>query len=100
MDATRSQRYLAENWLSIRRRPTPTGTIFVRETAAMVKRFRRKRRRSRHRRVNGQWWQIESGFSRNKRLMGSALWARRWPNQRREVLMRVLTHNLMLVAAA
>ena len=36
----------------------------------------------------------------NKRLLVSALRARRWPNQRREVLMRVLTHNLMLLAAA
>jgi hypothetical protein len=66
----------------------------------MVKRFRRRPRGSRHRRVHGQRWQVESGFSRNKRLLGSALRARRWPNQKREVLMRVLTHNLMLLAAA
>jgi hypothetical protein len=66
----------------------------------MVKRFREKPRGSRHRRVFGQRWQVESGFSRNKRLLGSALRARRWPNRKREVLMRVLTHNLMLLAAA
>jgi transposase len=66
----------------------------------MVKRFRKKPRGSRHRRVFGQRWQVESGFSRNKRLLGSALRARRWPNQKREILMRVLTHNLMLLAAA
>ena len=66
----------------------------------MVKRFRKKPRGSRHRRVFGQRWQIESGFSRNKRLLGSALRARLWPNQKREILMRVLTHNLMLLAAA
>lgn len=66
----------------------------------MVRRFRKKPRGSRHRRVFGQRWQIESVFSRNKRLMGVALRARRWPNQKREVLMRVLTHNLMLLAAA
>jgi hypothetical protein len=66
----------------------------------MVRRFRRKPRRSKYRRVYGQRWQIESGFSRNKRLLGSALRARRWPNQKREILMRVLTHNLMLLAAA
>jgi hypothetical protein len=66
----------------------------------MVKRFRKKPRGSRHRRVFGQRWQIESGFSRNKRLLGSALRARRWPSQMREILMRVLTHNLMLLAAA
>src|SRR6516165_8891176 len=39
----------------------------------MVRRFRRKPRGSKHRRVYGQRWQIESGFSRNKRLLGSAL---------------------------
>jgi hypothetical protein len=66
----------------------------------MVKRFRRKPRGSRHRRVHGQRWQIESGFSRSKRLLGSALRARRWPNQKREILTRVLTHNLMLLTAA
>jgi hypothetical protein len=66
----------------------------------MVKRFRRKPRGSRHRRVHGQRWQIEGGFSRNKRLLGSALRARLWPNQKREILTRVLTHNLMLLAAA
>ncbi len=66
----------------------------------MVKRFRKKPRGSRHRRVHGQRWQVESGFSRNKRLMGSALRARRWPNQKREIPTRVMTHNLMLLAAA
>jgi hypothetical protein len=66
----------------------------------MVRRFRKKPRGSRHRRVFGQRCQIESGFSRNKRLPGSALRARLWPNQRREILMRVLTHNLMLPATA
>jgi transposase len=66
----------------------------------MVKRFRRKPRGARHRRVYGQRWQIESGFSRQKRLLGSALRARLWPNQKKEILLRVLTHNLMLLAAA
>jgi transposase len=66
----------------------------------MVKRFRRKPRRSRYRRVYGQRWQIESGFSRTKRLLGSALRARKWVNQKKEILLRVLAHNLMLLAAA
>jgi hypothetical protein len=65
----------------------------------MVRRFRRKPRRSRHRRVYGQRWQIESGFSRHKRLLGSALRARKWANQKKEILLRVLTHNLMILAA-
>jgi len=66
----------------------------------MVKRFRLKPRDSKHRRVYGQRWQIESGFSRQKRLLGSALRARRWANQKKEILLRVLTHNLMLLAAS
>lgn len=65
----------------------------------MVKRFRTKPRRSRHRRVSGQRWQIESGFSRLKRLLGSALRARRWVNQKKETLLRVITHNLLILAA-
>lgn len=66
----------------------------------MVRRSRRKPRRSRHRRVYGQRWQIESGFSRSKRLLGSALRARKRVTQEKEILLRVLTHNLMLLAAA
>lgn len=66
----------------------------------MKKRFRRRPRRSRYRRVYGQRWQIESGWSRQKRLLGSALRARKWVNQKKEILLRVLTHNLMLLAAA
>jgi hypothetical protein len=66
----------------------------------MKKRFRRRPPRSRHRRVYGQRWQIESGWSRNKRLLGSALRARKWVNQKKEILLRVVTHNLLLLAAA
>src|SRR5512143_1563424 len=66
----------------------------------MVRRFRRKPRRSRYRRVYGQRWQVENGFSRTKRRLGSALRVRKWVNQKKEILMRVLTHNLMLLAAA
>ena len=65
----------------------------------MVRRFRRKPTGSRHKRVYGQRWQVESGFSRCKRLLGSALRATRWVNQKKELLLRVVTHNLMLLAA-
>jgi hypothetical protein len=47
----------------------------------------------------GQRWQAESAFSRNKRLLGSALRARTWLMQQWECQLRVLTHNLMLLAA-
>jgi transposase len=64
----------------------------------MVRRFRKKPRGSRSRRVYGQRWQVESGFSRAKRRLGSALRARKWTNQKKEIQLRVLTHNLMLLA--
>jgi transposase len=65
----------------------------------MVKRFRKKRRGSRHTRVYGQRWQAESAFSRHKRRLGTALGARSEEARERECQLRVLTHNLMLLAA-
>ncbi len=44
-----------------------------------------------------QRWHVESGFSRHKRRLGSALTARRTPAQRRELVLRVLVHNLMIL---
>src|SRR5207302_4482426 len=66
----------------------------------MVRRFRKKPRGSRHQRVYGQRWQAESAFSRHKRLLGSALRGRSDGSRGRECYLRVLTHNLMLLAAA
>jgi len=65
----------------------------------MVKRFRKKPRGSRHRRVYGQRWQAESAFSRHKRRLGSSLGGRSEAARERECHLRVLTHNLMLLAA-
>lgn len=65
----------------------------------MVGRFRKKPRGSRSKRVYGQRWQVESAFSRNKRLLGAALRAVAWANQKKELLLRVITHNLMILAA-
>jgi Transposase DDE domain len=65
----------------------------------MVKRFRKKPKGSRHRRVYGQRWQAESAFSRHKRLLGSALRGKSDGSRERECYLRVLTHNLMLLAA-
>lgn len=50
-----------------------------------------------HRRVYGQRWQVESAFSRNKRLLGPAVRARSDQSQARECLLRVLTHNIMIL---
>lgn len=45
-----------------------------------------------------QRWHAESGFSQHKRRLGSALTARGDASQARELALRVLTHNLMLLA--
>lgn len=66
----------------------------------MARRFRKKPKGSRSRRVYGQRWQVESGFSRNKRLLGSALRATRWANQAGELRLKAIAHNLMLLAAS
>jgi transposase len=62
--------------------------------------YRREMKRLRHCERYGQRWQAESAFSRHKRLLGAALRARTWLMQQWECLLRVLTHNTMLVAAA
>jgi hypothetical protein len=48
----------------------------------------------------GQRWQVESVFSRHKRLLGSALRNRNAESRKRECLLRVLTHNLMIIRCA
>jgi transposase len=61
--------------------------------------YRRQMKRRFPRRVYGQRWQVESAFSRHKRLLGSALRSRSDAARERECFLRVLTHNLMLLAA-
>jgi hypothetical protein len=78
-----------------RRKKPPEGKY----RGQMARRFRKKPRGSRSRRVYGQRWQVESGFSRHKRLLDSALRAHRWVAQKQEIVLRVITHNLMLLAA-
>jgi hypothetical protein len=46
----------------------------------------------------GQRWQAEGAFSRHKRLLGSALRGRSEPARERECYLRVLTHDLMILA--
>jgi hypothetical protein len=62
-----------------------------------MKRYFRRWRQRRGRRLYGQRWQAESAFSRSKRRLGSALRARIWPNQKKEIVLRVLTHNLLIL---
>jgi transposase len=65
----------------------------------MAKRFRPRPEGSRHKRVFGQRWHVESAFSRHKRRLGSAIGGRSDDSRKRECYLRVLTHNLMLLAA-
>jgi transposase len=63
-------------------------------------RYRRQMKKRFPKRKYGQRWQAESAFSRHKRLLGSALRGRSDASRERECYLRVLTHNLMLLAAA
>jgi hypothetical protein len=62
--------------------------------------YRREMKRALRGREFGQRWQVESAFSRLKRRLGSALRARTWLMQQWECSLRVITHNVMLLAAA
>jgi hypothetical protein len=66
----------------------------------MTRRFAPKPQGSRSKRVFGQRWQAESAFSRHKRRLGSALGGKSDKSRERECRLRVLTHNLMLLAAS
>ncbi|MBD0274881.1 MAG: transposase [Acetobacteraceae bacterium] len=60
--------------------------------------YRRAMRRHFPKALYNQRWHAESGFSGHKRRLGSALTARDDAAQARELALRVLTHNLMLLA--
>lgn len=83
---------IALNWRGSRKWPR------AKYRRQMVRRFRKKPRTSRSKRIYGQRWQIESVFSRNKRRLGASVAAIKWVNQKTEILMKVLTHNIMLLA--
>jgi hypothetical protein len=61
--------------------------------------YRRQMRRRFPKRKYGQRWQAESVFSRHKRLLDDALRSRSPEAQERECRLRVLTHNIMILAA-
>jgi hypothetical protein len=66
----------------------------------MPRHFRPRSEGNRRQRVFGQRWQVESLFSRHKRRLGSAVAGRSEDSRQRECYLRVITHNLMLLAAA
>ena len=59
--------------------------------------YRRAMRRRFPHALYHQRWHVESGSSRHKRRLGSALTARSTAAQARELALRVLTHDLMLL---
>lgn len=65
----------------------------------MPRRFAPKSEGARHKRVFGQRWQAESAFSRHKRRLGSALGGKSDESREHECRLRVLTHNIMLLAS-
>ena len=56
-----------------------------------------KQRFARLKRKYGQRWQVETVNSMIKRRLGSALRARVEANQFREIVLRAITHNVMIV---
>ncbi len=60
--------------------------------------YRRQMKRRFFKRKYGQRWQAESAFSRHKRRLGSALAGHSEASRERECFLRVITHNLMLLA--
>ena len=59
--------------------------------------YRRQMKTRFFKRLYGQRWHIESAFSQTKRVLGDRLRARNQPAQYREVHLRVLTHNTMIL---
>jgi hypothetical protein len=62
--------------------------------------YRRQMKANFDKKVYNNRWQIESVFSRHKRLLGSALRNRSEVSRESECLLRVLTHNLMILRRA
>lgn len=61
------------------------------------RRMHQRLRRAAERSLYGQRWQSETVNSMIKRNLGSALRARTTVHRRHELLLRVLTHNIMLL---
>jgi hypothetical protein len=61
-------------------------------------RWRRRMKRRFDKTKYGQRWQTETVNSMIKRRLGSALRARSYWSQYREIILRVITHNVMIVA--
>jgi len=62
--------------------------------------YRRQMKTQFDKELFNQRWQIESAYSRNKRLLGSSLRGRTDYSRERECFLRILTHNLMILRRA
>jgi transposase len=56
-----------------------------------------KQRFARYKHTYGQRWQVETVNSMIKRRLGSALRARQYESQCREIILKAMTHNVMIV---
>jgi hypothetical protein len=103
-DAEADHRFAREEW-SVRATVIPinprghVGPPTGRYRSPMARRFRPKPEGSRSKRVSGHRWAVESAFSRHRRRLGSALGGKSDASREREGFLRVLTHDLMLLAA-
>jgi hypothetical protein len=62
--------------------------------------YRRQMKKRFHRRLYGHRWHIEAAISQNKRRLGSALRSRKDETRQSECMLRVLTHDLMILRRA
>lgn len=62
--------------------------------------YRRQMKCRFHRRIYGNRWHVESAISQNKRRLGSALRSTSDRSKENECLMRVLSHDLMILRSA
>ena len=60
-------------------------------------RYRRLMSQRFDKQLYGQRWQVETVFSMMKRNLGSALCARRYWSQCREIMLRVIAHNVVIL---
>lgn len=93
-DSEAAHAYARDTWDARTLIPATRG----RPTQRRLKGYWRQRMRMRfNAKKYGQRWQIETVNSMIKRSMGSALRARTYWSQSREISLRVLTHNIMIL---
>lgn len=95
----REQLGIRSSVINLNRRGRAANKHIRRRRWAKTK-YRRQMYRRFFKIIYRQRWQIESVISRVKRRLGSALRGRTDPAKERDCHMKILTHNLMVLAAA